>query len=836
MAFANNVIEELKSMFPQHNADVITHIYREVGQLFGDAFHPSVRDSCVERLLDIPDDFVVPPSNKEDIPKLEDRGDLLNIPAHSSDSSYDTDEDSEDSDDDLLSRHDYYRNKARPTYRESEKISSDENSQDYSNDVYFPNDGTDELFLLEELSTAPEEMKPKELDENDGDVIEVNFILGSKRKLKTPDMPSKMSKTSVNDRVHSTPVTDVHTPIVVKTNISIPNRFPQPNFNVSNSISFGGSSASGTASSSTVTVHASSSKTPIRLKSSSTITSSKVAQAFKNTAATSATITTPNSKQPTAALLVPIMQQPVATKEMLVPVLVDIANLKKGMKDFDYYVKKQVKEILTDVSTNYLENLIKGYPDQTPLDDVVSGVINHLVEEKSYPKEENVVKKSTTTETLSSTITSSNIFEYQKHSVQELQNRFPMVRTKVIRALFSQNKNKYIPTLKQIERLLEEISSGKKRVEQTPIGDFMKGRRYSYSISEEKLDPLLSKEIQEVTCEKKRLCEVRDFETAIAINNQQYEEDGQLIECGCCFGESPFDDMVQCMEGHLFCSECLRSYSNVATFGGGSSSVVCMTTDCGANFPMSQLRKALPEKTLNKFQEIQQNEALKLANIENLFTCPHCEFAAEVTGEDKVFHCQNPSCMKETCMKCKEPWDDSHFGVPCEELEKQDVAKLRKDAEEKMTQAKIRTCWKCKSTFLKESGCNKITCKCGAKMCYICRKPKIDYSHFCQHVRDPGNPCKQCNSCSLWTNPEEDDDRAIKEIQDQAEKEKKLLNGEGDSGHIGPKIEMKPQLQQGNGRHMDLHRILQQQQRLQQPHPVYVFNHRNNNRHNRRRR
>jgi hypothetical protein len=41
-----------------------------------------------------------------------------------------------------------------------------------------------------------------------------------------------------------------------------------------------------------------------------------------------------------------------------------------------------------------------------------------------------------------------------------------------------------------------------------------------------------------------------------------------------------------------------------------------------------------------------------------------------------------------------------------------------------------RTCWKCGKKFIKEDGCNKMKCTCGALMCYICRQPVKDYSHF----------------------------------------------------------------------------------------------------------
>jgi hypothetical protein len=54
--------------------------------------------------------------------------------------------------------------------------------------------------------------------------------------------------------------------------------------------------------------------------------------------------------------------------------------------------------------------------------------------------------------------------------------------------------------------------------------------------------------------------------------------------------------------------------------------------------------------------------------------------------------------------------------------------------------------------MVKSDGCNKMTCSCGTKFCYLCRAVVEDYTHFCQtpHCEHKKGD-KNCKGCPLWT-------------------------------------------------------------------------------------
>ena len=129
--------------------------------------------------------------------------------------------------------------------------------------------------------------------------------------------------------------------------------------------------------------------------------------------------------------------------------------------------------------------------------------------------------------------------------------------------------------------------------------------------------------------------------------------------------------------------------------------------------------------------------------------------------------CQNPRCRRPSCMSCSKAWTDIHI---CHESS---LLSLRTQVELAMSLAIKRTCPRCNTSFVKSSGCNKLTCVCGYQMCYVCRKDIGNgegYRHFCEHFRpNGGKGCAECSKCDLYRC--EDDEVVLKKAKEVAERQ-----------------------------------------------------------------
>jgi hypothetical protein len=103
---------------------------------------------------------------------------------------------------------------------------------------------------------------------------------------------------------------------------------------------------------------------------------------------------------------------------------------------------------------------------------------------------------------------------------------------------------------------------------------------------------------------------------------------GTAVECSCCFDKVDMDEMVACKdEGHLFCVDCLKGYAESQIFSSGNLGIdketkkpllelKCPHGDgCDSGFPEVYLQKALPFKTLEKYNELQFQAAVEQAGL-----------------------------------------------------------------------------------------------------------------------------------------------------------------------------------------------------------------------------
>jgi hypothetical protein len=151
------------------------------------------------------------------------------------------------------------------------------------------------------------------------------------------------------------------------------------------------------------------------------------------------------------------------------------------------------------------------------------------------------------------------------------------------------------------------------------------------------------------------------------FNKKYSQQNGTAIECSCCFDSFPIQDMVSCNNaGHLFCLDCIKSFTENLIFGGGNLGVdnetkklaielKCFHGDgCNSGFARSFLQKALPAKSLEKYDEVQCEINIKLAGLTDMCSCPKCGFQADVPTGQKIFECPAATCNYASCRECGE--------------------------------------------------------------------------------------------------------------------------------------------------------------------------------------
>lgn len=117
--------------------------------------------------------------------------------------------------------------------------------------------------------------------------------------------------------------------------------------------------------------------------------------------------------------------------------------------------------------------------------------------------------------------------------------------------------------------------------------------------------------------------------------------------CQCCYAECIPSKCSTCDDGHIFCNSCIINGTQ-ACIAQGTTRVSCFEA-CDGEFKLPILQKVLSPTQFSIFIRKKQEIEVMTAGIEDLVSCPFCQFASIPAPEDKIFKCLNPECMKESC-------------------------------------------------------------------------------------------------------------------------------------------------------------------------------------------
>ncbi|XP_051063644.1 E3 ubiquitin-protein ligase RNF216-like, partial [Phodopus roborovskii] len=360
---------------------------------------------------------------------------------------------------------------------------------------------------------------------------------------------------------------------------------------------------------------------------------------------------------------------------------------------------KETEARFPDVADGYVKELIhlKNYYDLNVL-------CNFLLENPDYPKREDRTILHPSSSLLASQndveLTNIDFFDYSKltpldkqcflQAGELLMAEFKMLNSKDIKWALHEFKGHYAITrkafsdaFKKWQELSPEASGEQtkgKEMNQDSFIDFKfeqgeikiekrmfllekKHLQFRHCRSYELSDLLPAVRLEREFYEQKikEMAEHEDYLLALKMNGEQYEQDGQLIECGCCYGEFPFEELTHCSDAHLFCKECLIRYAQEAVFGSGKSDLSCMEGSCTSSFPTSELERVISQAVLYKYYERRAEEAVAAACGKELVCW--CSFPGSTTSRSTSVLCQHhtfhlcPTCMSAmTLASCMGPW------------------------------------------------------------------------------------------------------------------------------------------------------------------------------------
>ena len=147
---------------------------------------------------------------------------------------------------------------------------------------------------------------------------------------------------------------------------------------------------------------------------------------------------------------------------------------------------------------------------------------------------------------------------YKVHCMEQLKKEFSKISVKVIKEIFSQNNCLFLPSVRDLEKHMQNKKNAKSLMKTK--------RKYDAANIPGEVDIEFLKELQYFRKEAE-IQKFLDKDNSILNKKiQEAKENGTpLMECTCCYNEECFlEDMLPCKNGYLYCKDCVKRALDVA--------------------------------------------------------------------------------------------------------------------------------------------------------------------------------------------------------------------------------------------------------------------------------
>ncbi|KAK0761166.1 hypothetical protein N5P37_006112 [Trichoderma harzianum] len=195
------------------------------------------------------------------------------------------------------------------------------------------------------------------------------------------------------------------------------------------------------------------------------------------------------------------------------------------------------------------------------------------------------------------------------------------------------------------------------------------------------------------------------YSTVGEPSSRRVEKSSSTIEtrrCLACMADVPFFETIQCPCSHEYCRECIAKLFNAAIGDESLFPPRC----CGQPIPLGINQIFLPAELVGEYRA----KELEYGTPNRTYCHqPACSaFIPSQFIQGDVATCIK--CRSETCTICKGQSHDDHCPEDAATLEVLRIAK----------ENGWQRCYSCHRLVDLSTGCNHITCRCGAQFCYVC--------------------------------------------------------------------------------------------------------------------